>query len=116
MSELHLVREDRPEATLLVTRGWIDISNVQTLTKAVEAVLGPDGAPALGLDLSGADYIDSATVSALIRAKSLADDAGRPFALVGLSEHARRVLEETHLIDIFRVEADAEAFLSALAR
>jgi len=114
VADLHLEREDLPGARILRPVGWVDISNVSTLSRAVEDALGPDGAPALGLDLARAEYIDSATVSALIRAKSLADEAERPFALVGLSEQVQRVLEETHLITIFEIHPDAEAFLAGL--
>ncbi len=110
MSELKLETNEEAGRVALAPRGWIDISNVGGLVARFEAELARPDLQALAIDLSEAEYIDSATVSALIRAKSLAEDRRRGFCLIGVVDQARRVLEETHLLPIFLVLPDRETF------
>lgn len=115
MSELRLQREDHPGAVLLVPQGWIDLSCVGELQRAIDRALEEEGVRVVAVDLSGAEYIDSATVSVLIRAKGRAEDRTKEFALVSLANQVRRVLEETHLIDVFAVHSSRQMFLDSLS-
>lgn len=112
MSDLRVELREGEGARLLVCAGWIDISNVAELNARIDAALGEAGVARVGLDLAAAEYIDSATVSALIRAKHRAEEHGRLFGLCGLSQQVTRVLQETHLIEIFPLFPTPEAFLA----
>ncbi len=110
MAELEISFRRQNRSVLLAPRGWMDISNVGPLLEAVRKLLEENETQRIGIDLEQTEYIDSAAVSTLIQAKSLADDTQKPFALVSLAPQVRRVLEETRLIGIFPVYPHSDAF------
>lgn len=110
MAELRLDTERRDGRVILAPGAWVDISNVGTLLDAVRDAASESGVEAVGVDFVGTEYIDSATISTLIQAQKLCEDAGKLFGLVRLHDQVRRVLTETRLIDIFQVYPDREAF------
>lgn len=114
MSTLRIATTETSRAAVVAAAGWIDISNVAALEAELAKQLARPGAAGLGLDLSKADYIDSATISVLIRTKSLADDAGLVFGLIAPAAQVHQVLTETHLIEIFSVFPDRDSFLMNL--
>lgn len=115
MSELRCGYQEHPGAVVLEPAGWIDISCVGGLQRLLDAALVREDIAAVALDFTEAEYIDSATVSVLIRAKSMADERKKQFALVSLATQIHRVLVETHLIDVFEVFENRVQFLDQLA-
>ena len=64
------------------------------------------------IDLSGATYIDSAGLAALIIAMREVESYGGKFFLTGLNETVRSVLESSRLEQIFRIFPDVDAALA----
>lgn len=113
MGELHFHEAVHPGARVIALTGWVDISNHATLLERVERAAAEAGLGRVAIDFSGTEYIDSAAVSALIQSKSILEDAGKSFHLIGLTDQVQRVLEETRLIELFPVHPDVPAFLAA---
>jgi len=65
------------------------------------------------IDLSGATYIDSAGLGALIIAMREVEAYGGKFFLTGLNETLRSVLEMSRLDQTFRICPDVDAALAA---
>ena len=65
------------------------------------------------IDLSGATYIDSAGLAALIIAMREVEAYGGKFFLAGLNETVRSVLESSRLHQTFRICPDVDAALAA---
>lgn len=59
--------DQHPDGTpLLVAAGEIDLSNVDTFTRAlVDVIAAADGAAMVTVDLSAVEYLDSAAIGAL---------------------------------------------------
>jgi anti-anti-sigma factor len=71
--------------------GELDRPHVDRLLESV-AVLGYSTSPRLTIDLAGVTFCDAAGLRGLLEAHRLADDTGRPLAVVRCSPWMRRLL------------------------
>jgi anti-sigma B factor antagonist len=104
--------EERSPVAVVALSGDHDAYSAQKL----EAELLPLAAlRAVVVDLSGTSFIDSSTVSALLKAQRIAGRRG--FALVvgaGTGHHVRRLLELTQLDGVLRVHASRHEAIDSL--
>jgi anti-anti-sigma factor len=92
---------------LITLRGEIDYSNAAQLDTAVRQVLD-SGVRRLAVDFAAVSFVDSACLSALVRAREATQEAGVDLVLAGVRRSTRRVLDITGLTSLFRVEDAAE--------
>ncbi|GHF21925.1 hypothetical protein GCM10017786_65090 [Amycolatopsis deserti] len=85
--------------------GEIDHGAVDQLDQAVEKLL-ESGAIHLVLDFAGLNFFDSACISALIRAKTSAEERGGTVKLANVDRYARRILDITGLLGSFTIEGE----------
>lgn len=71
--------------------GELDIATVTDVETALADALGAAG-PDVIVDVSGATFVDSITISALVEARTAADRLGRPLRLRGVGPRFERVL------------------------
>ena len=71
--------------------GELDIATVADLETALADALGA-AAPEVIVDVSDTTFVDSITISALLDARSAADDLGRALRLRGVGPRFERVL------------------------
>lgn len=85
-------------------RGEIDLYTVHEFETALESGL-TSNPPALIADLTGASYLDSSGLSALLHVYKLISAQGGPLYVIASpdSPGVKRVLNITHLDTIFRV-------------
>ncbi|NIH78872.1 STAS domain-containing protein [Amycolatopsis viridis] len=92
--------------------GEIDHGAVDQLDQAVEELLG-SGVVHLVLDFAGLNFFDSACISALIRAKTRAEERGGTVKLANVDRYARRILDITGLLGSFTIEGEESPSPSA---
>jgi anti-sigma B factor antagonist len=91
-------------------KGTLNIQTVFTFQDAMKTETGP----ALVLDFSGVEFIDSAGLGALVAAHVGAQRAKRKLAFAGLNTQVSALLEMTHVSQLFKTYPtikDAEAAL-----
>jgi anti-anti-sigma factor len=93
-------RTDSQGATVLVVAGDVDISNAQTLQRAVDAAL-EDRPALLVFDLSGLRFIDSAGLAVLLGAAQTVEKV----QLRDPSPAVRRVVELTGLTGVLPTQS-----------
>ncbi len=105
-----VLREYRPN--VLPLEGDIDLHVSPAVTESLNAMIKKKP-ERIVIDLSGATYIDSAGVAALILAMQEVEAYGGKFFLSGLQETLRSIFETSRLDRIFRVFPDVDAALAA---
>jgi anti-sigma B factor antagonist len=103
-------RQQRP--IVLPLNGEIDLHVSPALTASLNAMIEKKPAR-LVIDLSGATYIDSAGLAALIVAMQTVEAYGGRFFLAGLHETMRSIFESSRLDQTFRIFQDVDAALAA---
>ena len=103
-------RQDRPN--VLALAGEIDLHVLPTITTSLNEMIAKKPNQ-LVVDLSGVPYVDSAGVAAIIDAMKAVEAYGGKFALAGLQEAVRSILEMSRLDHIFSIFPDAGAALAA---
>ncbi|GDY28670.1 STAS domain-containing protein [Gandjariella thermophila] len=91
---------------LITLAGEIDYSNAGQLDTAVREVLAA-GIHRLTVDFSAVSFVDSACLSALVRAREATQEAGVELVLAAVGRPTRRVLDMTGLTSLFRIEERA---------
>lgn len=86
--------ERRGDTVVIVAAGELDLLGAPILAEAV-----PAGGEPLVIDLESVGFMDSSGLRALLEARQLCLESGRPFALARPSDAVRRVLE---LVDLER--------------
>src|SRR6266704_5101455 len=115
------MRESAPRVTPVARQ---HLPNVLPLEGDIDLHVSPGVTESLGamikkkperivIDLSGATYIDSAGVAALILAMQEVEAYGGKFFLSGLQETLRLIFETSRLDRIFRIFPDVDAALAA---
>jgi anti-anti-sigma factor len=100
-------------SNVLPLKGEIDLHVSPTVTQWLNAMI--DGKPQrLVIDLSGATYIDSAGLAALILAMQKVEGYGGRFFLTGVHETMRSIFETSRLDQIFQIFPDVDAALAAI--
>lgn len=88
---------------VLVLSGELDVVSAPALQQCLNEVLAEEHARVM-LDLNGLEFVDSAGVSVLIRAKQAAEAGGRTLVLRRPTEQLERVFALVGLADWLAVE------------
>jgi anti-sigma B factor antagonist len=89
---------------VLRLRGELDIATCHLLDHEVEGSVA--GAPSdLVVDLSATEFIDSCGLRALLRASQKCTDCGWRLRLIGVGGQVRRLLEQSHTLELFPLVA-----------
>lgn len=103
----------RQRANVLPLQGEIDLHVSPAVTQSLNTVI--DGKPQrLVIDLSGATYIDSAGLAALILAMQNVEAYGGRFFLTGVHETMRSIFETSRLDQVFQIFPDVDTALAAI--
>ncbi len=98
---------DEGEWRIIVARGEIDLNSSPELRKAVlEAV---ENAGSVGVDLSGAAYMDSSGVATLVEGLKATSEGNQAFVLIKPSNPVMKVLELARLDSLFDIRDSVEA-------
>jgi anti-sigma B factor antagonist len=109
------VEHDPVEGALLVTAsGELDLAAAPRLA-TVLSIATAGAEPAVVLDLTGVDFIDSTALGAIMHASTEAEATGKKMLVVALEGPVRRLLEITNLTGRFRVYPSREEALAAAA-
>src|SRR5215472_3173011 len=102
-------RQQHPN--VLALEGDIDLHVSPTVTESLNAMIKKKP-ERMVIDLSGATYIDSAGMAALILAMQEVEAYGGEFFLSGLPETLRSIFETSRLDRTFRIFPHVEAALA----
>jgi anti-anti-sigma factor len=105
-----VLRQHRPN--VLALKGEIDLHVSPAVTQSLDAMTDEKPERIL-IDLSGATYIDSAGLAALILAMQKVEGYGGRFFLTGVHETMRSIFETSRLDQIFQIFPDVDAALAA---
>jgi anti-anti-sigma factor len=97
----------KPGQTVFELVGSLELQQVF----AFQAKMREDESPVTILDMSAITYVDSAGIGALVNANISRQRRGRKFAIAGITDRARTVLEVTktaQFFDFFPTAAEAE--------
>jgi anti-sigma B factor antagonist len=103
-------RQDRPN--VLALAGEIDLHVLPNVTTSLNEMIAKKP-NRLIVDLSGVPYVNSVGVAAIINAMQTVEAYGGKFALAGLQETVRSILEMSRLDHIFSIFPDVDAALAA---
>ena len=103
-------RQHRPN--VLPLKGEIDLHVSPAVTQSLNAMT-EEKPERIVIDLSGATYIDSAGLAALILAMQKVEGYGGRFFLTGVHETMRSIFETSRLDQIFEIFPDVDAALAA---
>jgi anti-sigma B factor antagonist len=92
-----LITDDGGGQTVLALRGEIDLSNVDHLSRAIDARLKP--ADRVVFDLSGVEFMDTSGIALLLTTVNSVAEA----EIRAPSRQVRRVLEATGLTSVLRI-------------
>jgi anti-sigma B factor antagonist len=95
---------------VIVVEGELDMNTAPLLERELEAVMAVPDAAVL-LDLSGCEFIDSTGIALIVRAWQGLEGEDR-FALCGVSDQVKRVLDITGLQATIPTHASREEALS----
>ncbi len=109
-SSAALLPRQRPN--VLQLGGEIDLHVSPTLTESLSAMIEKKP-ERIVIDLSGASYIDSAGLAALILAMQTVEAYGGRFFLTGLHKTMRSIFESSRLDRIFQIFPDVDTALAA---
>lgn len=102
----------RGEVAVIALRGEIDLAVSPQLRELLQAK-AEARCPALVLDLSGVEYIDSSGLATLVEYCRHARDFGGAFGLAALQPRVRTILEIVRLHEFLPLHADVEAAVRA---
>jgi anti-sigma B factor antagonist len=97
-TELSINRRDEAGGVLLALSGELDVVSAPVLEQRLREALAEPGAH-VTLDLSDLEFVDSAGVSVLIKAKQDAESRGRTLVLARATEQVHRVFALVGLAD-----------------
>ena len=99
-------------SNVLPLKGEIDLHVSPALTESLNAITEKKP-ERIVIDLSGATYIDSAGLAALILAMQTVEAYGGRFFLTGLHATMRSIFQSSRLDQIFQIFPDVDAALAA---
>jgi anti-sigma B factor antagonist len=111
--QLNLQRLPGSDANRLVTRlsGKLSLETVHNFIQT----LRPETAAHLILDMSGVSFLDSAGVGALVQLFVHRRNAGKSFALAGLTQQGNAVIQVAGLTKLLPIHASVEEALAQQA-
>jgi len=88
------------DEAIVTISGELDLGAAATLVGAIDEIC--DGSPAsVTLDLSGVSFLDSSGLGALLTLHARCQSEGIAFSATSPPSHVCRVLELTHLTELF---------------
>ena len=108
---LSIEASSQKQATILICKGIIVFGDEATsLRTYVNKSLSETGASprVIILDLSSVQYVDSSGVGALVGLLTSVRSAGGDLRLAGVNDRVKKVLQITHLVDIFKIHASVD--------
>ncbi|MDO5505740.1 MAG: STAS domain-containing protein [Pseudoxanthomonas suwonensis] len=117
--EVTVVQDER-HGVVMRLAGRLDTTNAQTMDQHVDdalAMLGDEGV--LIFDMATLDYISSAGLRSIFRARKLAGSAGSQALLVNLQPQIRKVFDivkAVPLSEVFASEQELEHYLDTMQR
>jgi len=102
----------QPPPNVLPLKGEIDLHVSPALTQKLTA-MSEKRLERIVIDLSGATYIDSAGLAALILAMQTVEAYGGRFFLTGLHPTMRSIFQSSRLDQVFQIFPDVDAALAA---
>lgn len=96
-------RSDADASAVVALAGELDLASAPELQRCLEELF-EGGAQRVVVDLGDLAFIDSTGISALVRGKNRALDAGRSLALRRPRPGVRRVLEITGVTAVLAIE------------
>ena len=106
------VRKDG-RAEVVEVRGQVDLYTSPRMREALVGLAGRK-APAVLVDLSAVEYMDSSGVATLVEGLQLAKQYGGQFKLAGLSPAIRDVFRFARLEKVFEIYEDVPSAIKAL--
>lgn len=107
------VRSEQAEGVFVVAvEGELDMNTAADLERELEGSIAPAQGPLL-IDLSRCEFIDSTGIALLVRSWQACEGNGG-FALCGVGDQVRRVLDITGLEQTIPSHADREQALARL--
>lgn len=103
MVSMEISTRERRGQVVVALRGELDVADAASVAASLEAV-ARSGRHTI-LDMKGPDFIDSSSLSALVRARRQARQAGCNVLLVAPQQQVLRVLARTRLTGVFPVHA-----------
>jgi anti-anti-sigma factor len=110
--KVHSKQDD--DTVVILVEGELDMHTAAQLERELEAPLADSGS-ALLIDLSRCEFIDSTGIALIVRAWQRLDGDGR-FALCGVGDQVKRVLDITGLESTIPNHPSREEALSRLHR
>ncbi|MDK1020264.1 MAG: STAS domain-containing protein [Candidatus Hydrogenedentes bacterium] len=104
---LEIEVRDEGDRRIIAVRGEVDLNSSPELRKAVLGAV--EGVARVGVDLSGATYMDSSGVATLVEGLKSASENDRSFVLIRPSNAVMRVLELARLDSFFDIRDGLEA-------
>lgn len=98
---------DEGDWRIIEARGEVDLNSSPELRKAILGAV--KGVGRVGVDLSGAAYMDSSGVATLIEGLKSASENNQSFVLISPSNAVMRVLELARLDSFFDIRDSLEA-------
>jgi anti-sigma B factor antagonist len=93
---LSVDRQEGPDGVTVLVQGVVDLVTAPQLEQAIDVALTRgDRATPLVVDLAGLQFMDSAGISALLKGRRHAVDAGRDLRVVGATGLVLEVLQLT---------------------
>lgn len=105
----HQIREEQG-GIVVALKGDVDLQSSPAARKVLLDVVGRDRP--VYVDLSEVTYIDSSGIASLVEALQDTRKRGSRFALVSVSDAARRVLQLARLDKVFAIHANLAEALS----
>ena len=94
--------------------GFLSAANASEFLDRLSAELTTSVDPALLVNMEAVEFMDSAGLTALIKAFRLAESLGRRFGICSLAPSVRIMFELTQLDKAFEIYQDRAAFETAL--
>jgi anti-sigma B factor antagonist len=110
---LQIVARRLEGVTIFDITGDIDLANSPAVRKALLVEMKEKRMPRVILNLKAVRYIDSSGVASLVEGLKASRDLALRFALVGLSQSAREVLQLSRLLKLFEVYDTEEQALNS---
>jgi anti-sigma B factor antagonist len=89
---------DAPGVARVALAGELDRDSRTDVTASLPTVVGEREVAKVVIDLQGTTYIDSSGINALFIGRQAAKDSGKPFTIVNMPGHVRRLLDVTGLL------------------
>jgi anti-sigma B factor antagonist len=112
MAGVELETSTRDGHVVVALRGELDVSGAAGVEAAIAAAVVPG--QSLIIDMSALDFLDCASLGALLRVQGLARSFGGDVVLAGPPRRARRLLVLSGQDQVFRVHPSVEAAVASI--